>query len=141
MYKEKVTPCVRHGFGSLFTFLYPPPVPVPSFVLTATNSWWSDERYGPLANYGACSWLRAFPLLAAIRFSDDGEVTITPRDEHAAAWEQAPRRQEALRKVTRKLQYLRCNVCGSNVALRGKACCDRQQHVHHQLVSHAWRTC
>jgi hypothetical protein len=106
--------------------------PVLCFSLTATHasaaslaSWWTDKRYGPLPDDDPHSWLRSFPLIDSIRFDSDGAVAIMQKDGSVQAGEQAESAKNHIEKVTQKLQYLRCNACGNNIASPDKACCHR----------------
>ena len=106
-------------------------LPVLSFSLSSTHvslqslaGWWNDAAYGPVADAQPQSWLRAFPMLVSVCFGHDGRVTITQRDDSAEAVMQAAGAKKHIEKVTRKLQYLRCDACGNNIASPDKACCE-----------------
>jgi hypothetical protein len=72
------------------------------------------------------SWLRAFPSLDNIEFGSDGVVTIFQKDFSPESAEQAARAKKHIEKVTRKLQTLRCDSCGNNVASVEKSCCEKK---------------
>jgi hypothetical protein len=65
-------------------------------------------------------------MLQSVTFACDGCVAITQKDGSCESEQQAACAQRHIEKVTRKLQYLRCDTCGSNVASSAKACCDKR---------------
>jgi hypothetical protein len=111
----------------------PPPPPPLTFTLlpsttdpTSLSNWWNDPHFGPLADDHPHSWLRAFPLLQSVTFACDGCVAITQKDGSCESEQQAACAKRHIEKVTQKLQYLRCDTCGSPVASNSNACCEKR---------------